>query len=96
MMWLLETPRVSGIFNVGTGRARSFKDMIVAMFAALGHKPNIEYVDMPMNIRQSYQYFTQAEVGSLRRAGYNAGFTSLEDAVDRYVKGFLDHADRYR
>ena len=94
--WLLETPSVTGIFNVGTGKARSFKDLITAMFAALGRAPNIEYIDMPAAIRDSYQYFTQAEVAKLRRAGYNAGFTPLEDAVRRYVTQFLDREDRYR
>ena len=93
--WLLATPSVNGIFNVGTGQARSFRDMIVAMFAALGRAPNIEYVDMPDNIRGQYQYFTQAEVENLRRAGYNAGFTPLEQAVKHYVTGFLDQTDRY-
>ena len=83
--WLLETPQVSGIFNVGTGKARSFRDLIAAMFRALGRAPNIEYVDMPDDIRGQYQYFTQAEVENLRRAGYNAGFTPLEDGVSRYV-----------
>jgi ADP-L-glycero-D-manno-heptose 6-epimerase len=94
--WLLETPQVSGIFNVGTGAARSFRDMITAMFAALGRPPNIEYVDMPVSIRNSYQYFTQASVDNLRRAGSNTGFTSLEDAIKRYVTAFLDRSDRYR
>ena len=56
----------------------------------------IEYIDMPENIRGQYQYFTQAKVDNLLRAGYNAGFTSLEDGVTRYVKNFLDTADRYR
>ncbi|WGR92877.1 ADP-glyceromanno-heptose 6-epimerase [Bradyrhizobium sp. ISRA443] len=96
MMWLLATPSVSGLFNVGTGKARSFKDLIVSAYSALGAKPNIQYVDMPEQIRGSYQYFTQSEVDRLRRAGYNGGFTALEDAVDAYVKGFLDRADRYR
>jgi ADP-L-glycero-D-manno-heptose 6-epimerase len=94
--WLLDTPTVNGIFNAGTGKARSFRDMITAMFQALGMKPNIEYIDMPENIRAQYQYFTQAEVDNLRRAGYNSGFTSLEDAVGRYVTQYLDRADRYR
>jgi ADP-L-glycero-D-manno-heptose 6-epimerase len=96
MMWLLATPQVSGLFNVGTGTARSFKDLIVSAYAALGASPNIEYVDMPEQIRGSYQYFTQSEVDRLRRAGYNGGFTALEDAVGAYVKGFLDRADRFR
>lgn len=94
--WLLENPAVSGIFNVGTGTARSFRDMMLAMFAALGCSPNIDYVDMPEVIRGKYQYFTQSEVENLRRAGYNAGFTRLEDAVERYVKDYLNQADRYR
>jgi ADP-L-glycero-D-manno-heptose 6-epimerase len=94
--WLLDTPTVNGIFNVGTGKARSFRDMILAMFRALGLPPKIEYVDMPEAIRAQYQYFTQAEIGNLRRAGYNGGFTELEDAVATYVTRFLDRADRYR
>jgi ADP-L-glycero-D-manno-heptose 6-epimerase len=93
--WLIETPSVSGIFNVGTGVARSFRDLVVAMFRALGQPENIEYIDMPPAIRDQYQYFTQAEIENLRRAGYNAGFTSLEDAVTRYVTQYLNCADRY-
>jgi ADP-L-glycero-D-manno-heptose 6-epimerase len=95
-MWLLATPSVSGLFNVGTGKARSFKDVMLAAYAALGTTPNIEYIDMPEAIRGSYQYFTQSEVDRLQRAGYNGGFTALENAVDAYVKGFLDRADRFR
>jgi len=94
--WLIGSPSVHGIFNVGTGHARSFRDMITAMFQAMGRAPNITYVDMPEQIRDSYQYFTQASVENLRRAGYNADFTPLEDAVHSYVTGFLDTADRYR
>ncbi|OAF01298.1 ADP-L-glycero-D-mannoheptose-6-epimerase [Bradyrhizobium centrolobii] len=96
MMWLLATPSVSGIFNVGTGKARSFKDLMLAAYAALGTKPNIEYIDMPEAIRGSYQYFTQSEVDRLCRAGYNGGFTPLEDAVKAYVGGYLDRPDRFR
>ena len=94
--WMLETPHVTGIFNVGTGNARSFKDLVTAMYAALGIKPAIEYVDMPPSIRNQYQYFTQAEVANLQRAGYNAGFAPLEESVRRYVTQFLDREDRYR
>jgi ADP-L-glycero-D-manno-heptose 6-epimerase len=94
--WLLETPSVSGLFNVGTGRARSFRDLISAMYRALGREPRIEYVDMPPAIRGQYQYFTEATVENLRRAGYNADFTPLEEAVNSYVTGFLDSPDRYR
>jgi ADP-L-glycero-D-manno-heptose 6-epimerase len=94
--WLLDTPKVCGIFNVGTGKAKSFRDLITAMFAALGRAPDIEYVAMPEVIRDSYQYFTQASVENLRRAGYNAGFTPLAEAVRRYVVSYLDTSDRYR
>jgi len=94
--WLIDTPKVCGIFNVGTGKAGSFRDLITAMLAALGRAPDIEYVDMPPSIRDSYQYFTQASVENLRRAGYNAGFTPLADAVKRYVQSYLDTPDSYR
>ena len=94
--WLIGTPSVNGLFNVGTGKAQSFREMIEAMFAALDRPPNIEYIDMPAAIRDSYQYFTEASVENLRRAGYNAGFTPLAAAVRRYVAEFLDRADRYR
>jgi ADP-L-glycero-D-manno-heptose 6-epimerase len=96
MMWLLSTPSVSGLFNVGTGKARSFKDLMLSAYAALGTVPNLRYVDMPLSIRDSYQYFTQSDVDRLTRAGYNGGFTALEEAVNLYVKGFLDRADRFR
>jgi ADP-L-glycero-D-manno-heptose 6-epimerase len=66
------------------------------MFASMNRPARIEYVDMPESIRGQYQYFTQSNVGRLRAAGYNAGFTSLEDSVRRYVTGFLDRPDRYR
>src|ERR1700751_2309028 len=93
VMWLLATPNVSGLFNVGTGKARSFRDLMLAAYAALGTRPNIQYIDMPDQIRGSYQYFTQAQVDRLHGAGYNGGFTALEDAVGLYVKGFLNTAD---
>jgi ADP-L-glycero-D-manno-heptose 6-epimerase len=96
LRWLLETSTVNGIFNVGTGEAESFRDMMLAMFKALGKPANIEYIDMPETIRGQYQYFTQGSVENLRRAGYNTGFTPLEKAVGRYVAGYLDRDDRYR
>jgi len=96
VMWLVATPHVSGLFNVGTGRARSFKDLMTAAWHALGAAPNIEYIEMPQTIRDSYQYFTQSDTSRLQAAGYNGGFTALEDAVDAYVRGFLDRPDRYR
>ena len=96
LRWLLDSSSVNGIFNVGTGHAESFRDMIGGMFKAMGRAPNIEYVDMPESIRGQYQYFTQSSIENLRRAGYNAGFTPLEDAVRQYVTGYLDRTDRYK
>ncbi len=94
--WLLETPSVSGLFNVGTGMARSFRDLMLAMLRALGRAPEIEFIEMPPALRDRYQYFTEAKVEKLRRAGYNAGFMPLEDAVTHYVGRFLNQPDRYR
>jgi ADP-L-glycero-D-manno-heptose 6-epimerase len=94
--WLMDTPNVCGIFNTGTGKARSFREMIEAMFAAMNKPANIEYVDMPDNIRGQYQYFTQADTTQLQRAGYNAGFMPLEESVADYVTGYLNNTDRYR
>jgi ADP-L-glycero-D-manno-heptose 6-epimerase len=94
--WLMESPQVSGIFNVGTGQARSFRDLISSLFRSLGQEPRIEYIDMPESIRGQYQYFTEAKVDNLRRAGYNAGFASIEEGVKRYVTQFLNTADAHR
>lgn len=96
IMWLLATPSVSGLFNVGTGKARSFRELMLAAYAALDAKPNIEYINMPESIRNSYQYFTESKVDRLHRAGYNGGFTTLEDAVKTYVGDYLDRPDRFR
>jgi ADP-L-glycero-D-manno-heptose 6-epimerase len=95
LRWLMDATSVNGIFNVGTGKAESFRDMIAAMFKAMWRPPNIEYIDMPEAVRGQYQYFTEARVENLRRAGYNAGFTPLDDAVARYVNGYLNQTDRY-
>jgi len=76
---------INGLYNLGTGKARSFLDLMNAVGAACGAAPNIEFVDMPPEIRPSYQYFTEAVVGKLRAAGYAALFASLEDAVADYV-----------
>ena len=96
LRWALDTTSANGIFNVGTGKAESFRDMMTSMFKAMGRAPNIEYVDMPENMRGQYQYFTQGSVENLRRAGYNAGFMPLESAVSQYVTGYLDQADRFK
>ncbi len=95
VLWLLDHPDVSGIYNVGTGEARSFKDLIHALFRALGRAPNIEYIDMPPELASRYQYLTQARMERLRQAGYDRPFTPLEAAVERYVR-YLDRDDPYR
>jgi ADP-L-glycero-D-manno-heptose 6-epimerase len=94
--WLIERPTVCGLFNVGTGTARSFRELIEVMFAALGRPPAIDYIDMPPEIRPNYQYFTQAETANLRAAGFGPQFMPLEAAVTDYVQRFLMQADRYR
>ena len=94
--WLLKTPNVNGLFNLGTGKARAFLDLARAVFAAMNRKPNIAYVDTPAEIRDKYQYFTEARMERLRAAGYTGAFTSLEDGVSDYVQRFLSAADPYR
>ncbi len=96
VLWVLEHPRVSGIYNVGTGQARSFKDMMLAMSKALNRAPDIEYFEMPATLAAQYQYLTQAKMERLRTAGYDAPFTPLEAAVEDYVTRFLSHSDPYR
>ena len=95
MLWLYENRGVSGLFNCGTGKARAFKDLAAAVFAALDKEPNIDYIPTPENIRNKYQYFTEAKMARLRAAGYNAGLTSLEDGVKRYVQDYLSADDPY-
>lgn len=84
-----EHPEVAGLFNCGTGEARSWNALAKAVFAVMGLEPNIEYIDMPPELRGMYQYFTRAEMGKLRAAGYAAPFTALEDGVRDYVQGYL-------
>lgn len=79
----------SGLFNCGTGQARSWLDLARALYAAVGREPAIRIVDMPEHLRGKYQYFTQADVAKLRRAGYDRPFTSLEDGVRDYVTTHL-------
>jgi len=95
-LWFLDHPRVSGIYNVGTGGARSFKDQMLALFKALKRVPRIEYIAMPAELSGRYQYLTQAKMERLRRAGYDAAFSPLETAVEEYVTRFLDRDDPYR
>ena len=94
-LFLYNRPKVNGIYNVGTGKARSFYDLAAATFAALGKKVNIELIDMPDELRDKYQYFTEARMEKLRGAGYDKACYSLEEAVSDYVKNYLLSDDPY-
>lgn len=95
MLWLLDAPGVSGLFNLGTGQARSYLDLAHAVCDAAGRERQVEFVDMPEQLRGQYQSFTQAAMDRLRHAGYAGQFTRLEDGVRRYVQHFLAHEQRY-
>jgi ADP-L-glycero-D-manno-heptose 6-epimerase len=96
MLWLHDHPAVNGLFNIGSGKARSFADLAAAVYRALGREPKIEFVDTPIEIRDRYQYFTEARMERLRAAGYDKPTTTLEDGVRDYVTSFLAAADPYR
>lgn len=87
--WLMEHRPDCGLYNLGTGTARSFEDLVKATFAGLDKPANIRYIDMPEDIRDKYQYFTEANMGKLRAAGYTAPFYTLEKGVDDYVRNYL-------
>jgi len=93
--WLMERSDVSGVFNLGSGRARSFRELAEAVFVAAGKPPQIEYKPMPTALEGRYQYFTEARMQRLRTAGYDGQFTSLEDGVADYVRGYLSQPDPY-
>jgi ADP-L-glycero-D-manno-heptose 6-epimerase len=93
--WLLAEPLVSGLFNVGTGQARSWLDLAGALFAACSHPREVHFIDMPENLQSRYQYFTEARMQRLRDAGYRRPFTSLEDGVGDYVRRYLAASDPY-
>ena len=95
MLWLWRQGRDSGIYNIGSGEARSFLDLINALGTACGRAPNIEFVDIPPEIRPNYQYFTEATLTRLRQAGYNTPFTPLEAAVTDLVTHHLAQSDPY-
>jgi ADP-L-glycero-D-manno-heptose 6-epimerase len=95
LLHLWRQGRASGLYNIGSGRARSFADLIGALAAACGRAPRIEYVDMPEALRPTYQYFTEAPLGRLRAAGYDGQFAPLEAAVADFVAGYLARPDPY-
>ncbi len=93
-LFFYDRPEINGLFNCGTGHARSWLDLAKALFAAAGKEPRIEFIDMPESIREKYQYHTEADLGKLRLVGYNAPFMSVEDGIRRYVTDFLQHQSR--
>ena len=88
-LFFLDQPAVHGLYNCGTGVARTWIDLAKALFAAMGMVPRIRFIEMPESIRDKYQYHTQADMTKLRRAGYSASFLSIEDGVRRYVHEHL-------
>ena len=96
VLWLLKNERISGLFNCGSGKARSFADLVGAVYKAMDLDPVIEYIDTPLNIRNTYQYFTEAKMDRLRAAGYEKPMTELEEGVAKYVRNYLATDDPYR
>lgn len=94
-LFVYSTPSVNGILNIGTGKARSFYDLVGATFSAMGRETNIEYIDMPETIREKYQYFTEADIKKIRQAGYTGTIRPLEEAISDYVKNYLVKDDQY-
>ena len=93
--WLMEHQPASGIYNLGTGQARTFDDLVKATFAGLDQDANIVYIDMPEDIRDKYQYFTEAKMQKLHDAGYTTKFYSLEEGIDDYVRQYLRSGSYY-
>jgi ADP-L-glycero-D-manno-heptose 6-epimerase len=90
VIWFLYSKNpANGIYNLGSGKARTFLDLANATFSAMGKKPHVEFIDTPADIRDKYQYFTQADMGKMIAAGYNQPFTSLEEGVNDYVTNYL-------
>lgn len=88
-IWLMENQPANGLYNTGTGKARTFKDLVSAIFAEMELPEQIDYIDTPIDIRDKYQYFTEADMSKLRNAGYTLEFPSLEDSVKEYVTQYL-------
>jgi len=96
VLWFLDNTTVSGLYNLGTGQARTWMDLAKALFAALDRPANIEIIDMPAELQSKYQYYTQARMDRLREVGYRRPFTSLEHGIGDYVRQFLIRDDPYR
>ena len=79
----------SGLYNLGSGKGRTFLDLVNATFKSMGLEPHIEFIDTPEDIRDTYQYFTEADLSKLREAGYNEEFTPLEDGIENYISSLI-------
>src|ERR1035437_8266332 len=88
-LWFLRTRKNSGIYNLGSGKARTFLDLANSVFSSLGKNPEIEFIDTPEDIRDKYQYFTEAKMEKLRHIGCDVKFTTLEDGIKDYVKNYI-------
>jgi ADP-L-glycero-D-manno-heptose 6-epimerase len=95
VQWLLAHRDVNGLFNLGTGRSRSFAELAAALFAALKRPQQIEYIEAPPEVLAHYQYFTEARMERLREVGYSQPFTTLEQGVADYVQRYLSQSDPY-
>ena len=95
MYWLLKNPKVNGIFNLGTGQARTWNELIAAVFKALGKSAQIDYIEMPEKLRAQYQYFTEAQMSKLQATGCPVNFRSLQDGVADYVNNYLEQPNCY-
>ncbi len=88
-LFFLDKPDVNGLFNIGTGKARTWNDLVTAIFKAINKPVNIEYIDLPEHLREKYQYFTEANMNKIKKAGYTVPISNLEDGVADYVKNYL-------
>ena len=95
LYYFFKTRKHSGIYNLGSGKARTFLDLVKGVFKSLGQKPQIEFIDTPVDIRDTYQYFTEANMSKLKNAGYEKPFTSLESGIDDYIKNYLSQGKYY-
>lgn len=95
MWWFLQNPEINGIFNLGTGKARSWNDLVRGVFASMGKEPDIEYIEMPEEIKKKYQYLTEAVMEKLKRAKCPVRFRSLEEGIEDYIKNYLQTKNWY-
>ena len=88
-LYFLDKPNLGGLYNVGTGKSRTWNDLVTAIFNSLNKKNNIEYIDLPEHLKEKYQYFTEANINKIKKAGFTSPISSLEDGVADYVKNYL-------